>query len=716
MSAASQVGYTEPIELVLSRLPGAKRSGKKWKARCPAHGDRNPSLSIGVGEDGRVLLHCFNGCKLDAILVALGLEKKDLFRPLPRSNGVTYYPYRDTVDGYVLKEKARTDGQRGKKVWGTRPDGRGGHVKGWDGAPPLLYRGAEMLAADPEAPVFLVEGEKCVEALRERGYFATSADSGADSWKAEFAKAFAGRDVVILPDNDRDGEAYANAAVHDLLPVARTIRLVRLPGLGEKGDVADFFANGGSEEQLDQLVSEAELLPAEIAEQNAAPSERVANNIAQERADPSAAPKLNTENPVYTPAFQGLAGEVIDVIGPNTESSPFALLAQFLVAIGSVIYRSAHQTAEADRHYPNLFLCLVGDTSRARKGTSWSQVRRIIEIVDPDWAANCTYSGLTTGEGLIHHVRDPQEVADRTDDLGKRRRHEQLADNGVIDKRALIVVSEFASTLAAMSRSGNTLSATLREAWDRGDLRTMSKGSPERATGAHVSIVAHITRDELRREFTSTDAANGFGNRFLWVEVHRSKLLPEGGSLSDSEIERLAAKVRKCVAFARSVALMRRDEDARALWCDEYPRLSVGYPGLFGAVTSRAEAQVLRLSTLYALLDLSDVVRREHLESALALWRYCEDSAYLIFGDARGDPIGDRILAGVIEAPGLSLSQIGALFSGHVPKDRISTAIANLLKAGTIFTRNKLTRGRTAILFYPAAQANLRERSSGRPR
>lgn len=90
---------------------------------------------------------------------------------------------------------------------------------------------------------------------------------------------------------------------------------------------------------------------------------------------------------------------------------------------------------------------------------------------------------------------------------------------------------------------------------------------------------------------------------------------------------------------------MSRDDQAKRFWADVYEGLAAPHGGLFGAVTSRAEAQVLRLSLVYALLDESAVIRVEHLRAALALWQYAEDSARYTFGGSTGDPVDDKILA-----------------------------------------------------------------------
>src|SRR5207249_5623360 len=100
---------------------------------------------------------------------------------------------------------------------------------------------------------------------------------------------------------------------------------------------------------------------------------------------------------------------------------------------------------------------------------------------------------------------------------------------------------------------GNTLSATLREGWDSGNLSTLTKNEPITATGAHICIIGHITDDELRAELTATDSANGFANRFLFIAVKRSKYLPFAiEHTNDGEIDACAIRLRGMAERARS--------------------------------------------------------------------------------------------------------------------------------------------------------------------
>src|SRR5262249_22306144 len=151
----------------------------------------------------------------------------------------------------------------------------------------------------------------------------------------------------------------------------------------------------------------------------------------------------------------------------------------------------------------------VGDSSKARKGTSLGRVRAIMKVADQGWSDNRLKGGLSSGEGLINEVRDERQ------EWNRKEGREEIVDPGVADKRLMVVEPEFASTLGVRERGGNTVSENIGRAWDGDKLSTMTKHSPLCAPGAHVSMIAHITIDELRARLTRTEAGNGFANRFL---------------------------------------------------------------------------------------------------------------------------------------------------------------------------------------------------------
>lgn len=392
-------------------------------------------------------------------------------------------------------------------------------------------------------------------------------------------------------------------------------------------------------------------------------------------------PEKSWPDPLATEALHGLAGEIVCTIEPHTEADPVAILSQMLTMFGSIVGKGPHFRVEGDEHTGNIFALVVGDTAKGRKGTSFGRVRRLFELIDDRWTLERIHSGLSSGEGLIWAVRDPIQKLEDGEDV--------TVDAGIEDKRMLVVESEFASVLRVLQRDGNTLSAIIRQAWDSGDIRVMTKNNPASTSGAHISIIAHITANELRRYLDRTEAGNGFANRFLFLCVKRSKCLPHGGSLSDDDLRPLAQALAQAVGFARTTGRVEMNAEARALWEAVYPRLSEGLPGMLGAITSRAEAQVIRLALLYALLDQSPHIGAPHLKAALALWDYCEASARYVFGSALGDPVADEILRALraARAQGLSRTDLSNLFKRHKDATTIGRALELLAQQGLAGSR-----------------------------
>ena len=384
-------------------------------------------------------------------------------------------------------------------------------------------------------------------------------------------------------------------------------------------------------------------------------------------------------------ARYGIAGDLLSAIDGKSEADPAAVLAQFLAAFGNVIGRKHYATVDRSRHYSNLFVVVVGDTAAARKGTSWGVVEHILREIDATWADRVS-GGLTSGEGVLARARDAE------------------GDETPTDKRIMIVEEELASVFRNAKREGSNLSQTLRRLWDKGNSSVMRANDPLRVTDAHVSIVGHIVKSELLRELTESDAANGFGNRFMFVGAKQSVWLPDGAGMDLDAEAVIVEKVRKSIAWAREheAIVMRRDADASALWGKLYKELGDVGDTMVGSITSRAQAQVLRLGVVYALLDCSDVVRVEHLRAALDLWRYCEQTAYLLFGGKSGNSIRDRIVNAIRESgdAGLTRSTINDALSGHVKSHQIHELLTDLEQSGVAYAVKEKTEGRPLTRWY----------------
>lgn len=248
-----------PIDVVLAALENhgcrPRQSGGGWSARCPAHADRNPSLSISEGVDGRVLLNCHAGCQVESVTACLELSMDRLFSPpsQPVRRLTAIYPYCDET-GSVVFEKLRYEP---KAFSQRRPDGRGGYTWNLNGVRPVPFRLPELRAAiGAGETVYLTEGEKGALSLVGLGIIATTT-GGAKSWRKEHAPFFNNARVVITPDNDQAGREYARVAGLDLVTIAAEVRVLELPGLPEGGDPFDFVATGGSVERLDSLAGDA---------------------------------------------------------------------------------------------------------------------------------------------------------------------------------------------------------------------------------------------------------------------------------------------------------------------------------------------------------------------------------------------------------------------------------------------------------------------------
>jgi hypothetical protein len=389
-------------------------------------------------------------------------------------------------------------------------------------------------------------------------------------------------------------------------------------------------------------------------------------------------------------AYCGLAGRIVREIEPHSEADCVALLTNQLVAVGRAIGRGSFVQVGADRHHLNLNMALVGETSKGRKGTSWNPTRNLMHAADPVWVDERIQGGLSSGEGLISAVRD-QVVT------GYDENDEPIVyDEGVEDKRLCVIESEFARVLKAGRRDTNTVFAVMRLAWDGDTLQVLTRKDPMKATGAHISIIGHITRAELLRYLTETETANGFANRFLWLLVKRSKELPFGGAWHTVDTASMVKFLRVVLEFGKNAGEITWGDSAKDLWREVYGPLSEGKPGLFGAVVGRAEAQVLRLAALYAVMAESQTIELEHLKAALALWDYAEESARYIFGDATGDPVVDRILDALRAAgkDGLTRTEIRNLFGRHKSRDEIDRALALLSSMGRIRREYEPTGGR----------------------
>jgi hypothetical protein len=326
--------------------------------------------------------------------------------------------------------------------------------------------------------------------------------------------------------------------------------------------------------------------------------------------------------PIGPAAYHGPIGEYARRIAPESEGDPAAILVQTLVCFGNAAGRNPYFLVEDTPHRPNLNAVIVGDTSLARKGTSLERAFRAIAAADPGWGdRNNSDGGLSSAEGLINAVRDDPE-------------------DGPPDKRLMAMMGEFGETLNKMSREGNVLGATLRNAWDGKTLQVRTRHNPLRATDAHVSVIGHITHAELHDVLGVANVMNGFANRFLWVMAKRARNLPFGGKARIGDMPELVNAFQRALLWAHDKPRqIEFDAAARERWPKLYDQLAWTDADGLGPVLDRGPAQVRRLALVYAVADRSTRVTTKHVRAALEIWRYSHESVEYLFSDVPGDAV-----------------------------------------------------------------------------
>lgn len=440
----------------------------------------------------------------------------------------------------------------------------------------------------------------------------------------------------------------------------------------------------GTRERLGEPMADPEADAATLAAAASSPAERAAD------AWPA---------PPDDAVYHGPLGEIVRAVAPHTEADPVGVLGTLLASVGACmgnlrfIYQGSAQA-------PNLFVVLVGDSSTGRKGTAGSIAREVMNRAYPDWTS-LIVPGLGSGEGLVGYLKANEKVG---------------------EPRALVMESEFGRLLTVMAREGSTLSPMVRDAWDGVPMGRILAREQSIVHSHHVGIVAHVTPVELRAKLSGTDAANGFGNRFIWLAVRRTRLVPFPASPVEYIDPCLFAAVGAAIAEAQTPGEVPWSADARDAWEDLYLELTLHRPwGLLAAMTARTEAQIVRLALVYALLDRSSVIDVAHLRAARALWDYAVRSVASVFGTSTGDRHADALRAQLADGPlkwedakralgvrsAAELESAVALLESLGIAERAKTRLATSKRPATVLrlTRTTTTTTTTTTTALAPAQA-----------
>lgn len=403
-------------------------------------------------------------------------------------------------------------------------------------------------------------------------------------------------------------------------------------------------------------------------------------------------------------AFGCYLGDLAAALDPTTEADPVAVLASLLAAAGVHLGPGPHVRAGDDRHPLLVWPLVIGRTSAGRKGASWGTARRLLAEASPEFMATNVRSGLTSGEGLaaLFAEPDPEPTRGRGDDdhdddtpaldgspgRPARAKRTRPAAGGLLpvgDRRLLVLEPEWAAVMARMRREGNSLSATLRAAWEGGDLSTMNV-TARIAPTSHVGLLAHITPGEFAAKVNASDLAGGTYNRFLPVAVARSKFLPNSTGADPDLLADLGADLAARLTIAARLGTLSFTPAGQDLWRQLYVEFGTdhGDAGPVEQFISRTAPNCLRIAAIHAALDRTPAIGPQHLTAAAALVRYSVQSARATLGS---DLTLTRLAAWIANAgpAGRTRTDITVEFFGRKEKaDTIAGYLDTLAAQGHI--------------------------------
>jgi hypothetical protein len=382
----------------------------------------------------------------------------------------------------------------------------------------------------------------------------------------------------------------------------------------------------------------------------------------------------------------GVAGKIVKKASAYCEAHPAGMYLDLLVSMGSIFGRQPYFTIKPTNHYANEFVARVGATSIARKGTGQNAINEIIRIVDEKWYRDRVMSGFGSAQAIVNEIRDPfvQKIK-----VGKKdeTRFKEITVPGVDDKRLFIREGELAHVFEQANAKDSKVDVILRLGWDGMPLDNIVKGKGNdgisnsvRCSEPHISISADTTRSELIAKMPTGSDQNGFGNRFLYCYVYRTKLCPHGSPDIDFSAEIM--HLLEVIEFAKHVKHVGLSKAAHKMWARMYDEMERTRPaGVVGLMTARGPAHVRRLALILALLDMCDEVQVWHLKAAKKLWDYCEESTQYIFSDYTKEQ--QRILNWVESRQAVTVTQIREhLFKRNKKADWIQSQVEELARHG----------------------------------
>ncbi len=723
MSAATPFPE-KPIDRILALLDGVKpKSGKKGSmALCPAHADRNQSLSVDENPAGDVLLKCFAGCETDAILESLKLKPADLFMDQikPReqikfaSSGSRIVDTTDFIgiDGEVVLREVRYDPKGFSQC---RPLGLG---RGWannlDGIEPILFNLPE-LRRYPDRAVVLVEGCKDAKRLARLGMLVTTNPMGAGAWRPSYTAELSGRTVTIIVDNDKSGWDHGHKVARELTEAGCRVRIGAMPDVGAKGDVSDWLDQDPEHRTRDVLIDVIKRFPvwSEDMAQGAPTPDSVTLKV----------PPFPIE--VFPSVIRDYLEAQAKCIGVPVEMIAIPLMA----FLGSLVGNRLYIKLKAGFHqYASLFVAIIAPPGAA-KSPALNAARWPLDKMQSD--AHTTYKLLLAAwEVDMEHwqAKPKDERGDKP--IRPKLRHYYTTDTtiealvGILESApgVAIVRDELLGWIKSMDQYRGGKGS------DRQQYLSLWAGSPikaDRRTGepiyqAHpvASIVGGIQDDFLSDLHDKDGKRDGQIERLLlirpeitssrWSDDELDPVLLDSLVESFREIDRVLSPEDK-PADAETGRGVMLDSDARTIWVDwfnENDALKATTAGLRQGFYAKLPLQVARLAlilnTMWNPDDPQRLISKERMADAIELGEFCRahfDRTLPLIGDVSPGHAGGtegRILR-VLRIEGEQsvdwwVSRRTILQKlGNVKASDLTTVLDRLTEAGTVESRQEAT-------------------------
>jgi hypothetical protein len=377
-------------------------------------------------------------------------------------------------------------------------------------------------------------------------------------------------------------------------------------------------------------------------------------------------------DPLSQDAYCGIAGRHLRNVENNSEAHPSGILTLFLSGFGSIIGMGAHMRVEDNLHYPMVNVIVTGQSSRSRKDTAMGRALRPLKMADPVWGTQRIRQGFSSGEAVASYFERIYKL------------------NGSL--RLFVTDTEFKSTLTICGREGNTLSEMYRHMFNGDPLEVNVKKSKDVISVPYScgTSAGLITKTELLEVLKDSELASGFVNRYLTILVHRVRKIsrpvrmtdPAALCERDAIVTQLQEVIRWIEGRKEEVDLngtkgikMTWGEEAGHAWDKFYNDLGDDD----AEYLTRAEVFVMRISMIYALLDMSDVIRIEHLNAALAVWRYAEQSSHLIYGNPQPSNVV-KLMNRALAAGYVKRGAVHCLFQRHMPADGLDWVMEEAAK------------------------------------